>query len=83
VSSKKGEKENVAPNTIDEDDVDAECTGLPELQLDQFLETISQLGIHTFAACINVAGLEREGSGRQRADALARVVWERRSYRFV
>jgi hypothetical protein len=68
----------------EDDDEQEKFTPLSELSIDAFLDTISDTGgdISSLLACVDLSSLKSEGP-REKADFLAKSVWDRIKYRFV
>ncbi len=83
-------KENTAPQnavspldnkSVENSEPDENVDGLSVLELDQFLAAISKDRITTFVSLVNTATIDM--CGRERADHLAKAIWECMDYRFV
>jgi hypothetical protein len=91
VSKNSHSKENIPPTRIasqrideeNEDNPNEDTAGLSVLGLNQFLDAITEPGVRTFQALVNVEELDGEGREQKRADTLARVIWEKTDYRWL
>ena len=74
-------KENIGGDLDKNNDDSSNVEGLSELKLDAFLDAISVPDITEFAAHVDV--LTTTGSLCNRANTLAKLIWERLHYQFM
>jgi len=81
--ARKENKENPKNSDLQGED-EGQLLGLSELTLDLFLETISANDVTSFAALVDISPLIcNEIALHEKADLLAKSIWDCLKYRFM